>query len=86
MGKSIIGVRLRFENGVVVEATAAQGQDYLEKLLNMDEGARRLGEFAFGNNRNVDRCTKNILFDEKIGGTIDNLILMTYYNYTIKKI
>ncbi len=86
MGKSIIGVRLRFENGVVVEATAAQGQDYLEKLLNMDEGARRLGEFAFGNNRNVDRCTKNILFDEKIGGTIDNLILMIYYNYTIKKI
>lgn len=63
-------MRLRFEHGVVVEATAAQGQDYLEKMLNMDEGARRLGEFAFGNNRNVDRCIKNILFDEKIGGTI----------------
>ena len=69
-GRSVEGVRLRFENGVVVEATAAQGQDYLEKMLNMDEGARRLGEFAFGNNANVTRCTRNILFDEKIGGTI----------------
>ena len=69
-GRSVEDVRLRFENGVVVEATAAQGQDYLEKMLNMDEGARRLGEFAFGNNMNVDRCTRNILFDEKIGGTI----------------
>lgn len=69
-GRSVEDVRLRFENGVVVEATAAQGQDYLEKMLNMDEGARRLGEFAFGNNVQVDRCTRNILFDEKIGGTI----------------
>ncbi len=69
-GRSVEDVRLRFEHGVVVEATAAQGQDYLEKMLDMDEGARRLGEFAFGNNRNVDRCIKNILFDEKIGGTI----------------
>ena len=69
-GRSVEDVRLRFENGVVVEATAAQGQDYLDKMLSLDEGARRIGEFAFGNNRNVDRCTKNILFDEKMGGTI----------------
>lgn len=69
-GRSVEDVRLRFENGVVVEATAAQGQDYLDKMLGMDEGARRLGEFAFGTNRNVQRCTRNILFDEKIGGTI----------------
>jgi aminopeptidase len=69
-GRSVEDVRLRFENGVVVEATAAQGQDFLERMLSIDEGARRLGEFAFGNNRNVQRCTKNILFDEKIGGTI----------------
>lgn len=69
-GRSVEDVRLRFENGVVVEAQAAQGQDYLEQMLSIDEGAKRLGEFAFGNNRNVDRCTKNILFDEKMGGTI----------------
>jgi aminopeptidase len=69
-GRSVEDVRLRFENGVVVEAQAAQGQDYLEKMLGMDEGARRLGEFAFGNNRNVNRPTKYILFDEKMGGTV----------------
>ncbi len=69
-GRSVEDVRLRFENGVVVEARAGQGQDYLDKMLGMDEGARRLGEFAFGNNRNVDRITKNTLFDEKMGGTV----------------
>lgn len=69
-GRSIEDVRLRFENGVVVAATATRGQDFLDKMLSLDEGARRLGEFAFGNNRNVQRCTKHILFDEKIGGTV----------------
>ena len=69
-GRSVEDVRLRFENGVVVEARAANGQDYLDKMLGLDEGARRLGEFAFGNNQNVDRCTKNVLFDEKMGGTV----------------
>lgn len=69
-GRSAENVRLRFANGVVVEATATQGQDHLEKMLGMDEGARRLGEFAFGNNRNINRCTKNVLFDEKMGGTV----------------
>ena len=69
-GRSVEDVRLRFENGVVVEARAAQGQDFLDKMLAMDEGARRLGEFAFGNNPNIDRSIKNVLFDEKIGGTV----------------
>ncbi len=69
-GRSIEDVRLRFENGVVVEASAARGQSFLDEMLSLDEGARRLGEFAFGNNRNVDRCIKNTLFDEKMGGTV----------------
>lgn len=69
-GRSVEDVRLRFESGIVVDATAAQGQDYLDRMLGMDEGARRLGEFAFGNNRNVNRITKNTLFDEKMGGTV----------------
>jgi aminopeptidase len=68
--RSVEDVRLRFENGVVVEASAAQGQQFLDKMLSLDEGARRLGEFAFGNNINVDRCIKNTLFDEKMGGTV----------------
>lgn len=69
-GVSVEDVRLRFENGVVVEATAARGQDYLDQMLGVDEGARRLGEFAFGNNRNVDRCIRHTLFDEKMAGTV----------------
>src|SRR5262245_8434404 len=77
-GRSVEDVRLRFQDGVVVEATAAQGQDYLDKMLGMDDGARRLREFAFGNNRNVDRCTKNILFDEKMGGTIHLALGMAF--------
>jgi aminopeptidase len=63
-------VRLRFERGRVVEATAAQGQGYLDSALEIDGGARYLGEFAFGNNFGIQRPTRNILFDEKIGGTV----------------
>jgi aminopeptidase len=69
-GRVVQGIRLRFEEGRVVEATAEQGQELLEQMLSMDEGARRLGEFAFGNNSGITRSIKNILFDEKLGGTI----------------
>jgi aminopeptidase len=69
-GHQVQDIRLRFERGRVVEATAAQGQAYLEQMLDMDDGARRLGEFAFGNNFGIQRGIQNILFDEKIGGTI----------------
>jgi aminopeptidase len=69
-GVSVEDVRLRFVDGVVVEATAARGQDYLDRMLSVDEGARRLGEFAFGNNPNVDRCIRHTLFDEKMFGTV----------------
>lgn len=69
-GHLVSDIRLRFERGKVVEASARQGQEYLEQMLNMDEGARFLGEFAFGNNWGIQRGIQNILFDEKIGGTI----------------
>lgn len=69
-GRSVKNVRLRFENGSVVEAHAEEGQDYLDKMLGLDDGAKRLGEFAFGNNYNIKRGIRNILFDEKIGGTV----------------
>lgn len=69
-GVSVEDVRLRFEDGVVVEASAARGQDYLDQMLGVDEGARRLGEFAFGNNPYVDRCIRHTLFDEKMAGTV----------------
>jgi aminopeptidase len=69
-GREVEDVRLRFEGGRVVHAEASRGDDYLQSLLEMDQGARVLGEVAFGLNYEIDRFTRNILFDEKIGGTM----------------
>ena len=69
-GRQIEDIRLRFEHGKVVDATAAKNEDYLIRTLDTDEGSRTLGEFAFGTNFDITRFTKNILFDEKIGGTV----------------
>ena len=69
-GREVEDIQLRFEGGRVVEAEAARGDDYLNTLLAMDDGARILGEVAFGLNYEIDRFTRNILFDEKIGGTM----------------
>jgi aminopeptidase len=69
-GREVEDIRLRFEGGSVVHAEAARGDDYLKTLLEMDNGARILGEVAFGLNYEIDRFTRNILFDEKIGGTM----------------
>ena len=69
-GREVEDIRLRFEGGRVVEAEARRAGDYLQALLDTDEGARVLGEFAFGLNYEIDRWTRNILFDEKIGGTV----------------
>ncbi len=69
-GREVEDVRLWFEGGSVVRATAARNEDFLAEMLQSDEGARRIGEFAFGTNFGIDRFTRNILFDEKIGGTI----------------
>ena len=69
-GREMDDVRLRFEQGRVVQAEAAGGGAYLKSLLEMDEGASGVGEIAFGLNYEIDRFTRNILFDEKIGGTM----------------
>jgi len=65
----------------VVEATASRGQEFLREMIAMDEGARRVGEFAFGLNEGVAIFTRNTLFDEKIGGTM-HLALGTAYPET----
>ena len=80
-GREVEGVTLRFEGGEVVEAHAVRGQDFLEQMIGMEDGARRAGEFAFGLNDGVTAFTKNILFDEKIGGTV-HLALGTAYPET----
>jgi len=69
-GRQADGVRLRFEGGEVVEATADKGQDFLREMIALDDGARRVGEFAFGLNDAITEYTGNLLLDEKIGGTV----------------
>jgi aminopeptidase len=77
-GREVSGVRLVFERGRVVHAEAAKGQEFLQEMLEVDEGARVLGEFAFGLNESIQRFTRNILFDEKIGGTIHMALGSSY--------
>ncbi len=68
-GREVEDVRLRFDGGRVVRSEAAAGQELLRQMLAIDEGASILGEFAIGTNYGVQHFTKQILFDEKIGGT-----------------
>lgn len=68
-GREVEGVRLEFEKGRVVKASAAKNEEYLLQMLGVDEGARYLGELGIGTNYGIQRFTKSILFDEKIGGT-----------------
>jgi aminopeptidase len=77
-GREVGGIRLRFESGRVVDASATSNERYLFEVLNRDDGARRVGEFAFGLNDAIRIFTSNILFDEKIGGTV-HLALGTAY-------
>jgi aminopeptidase len=70
MGREVSGVRLRFDAGRVVEATAESGEDYLQTVLETDEGARGLGELGIGCNPGIQRFMRNTLFDEKIEGTV----------------
>lgn len=69
-GREIEDIRLVFRDGKAVEATAARNEDYLIQTLDTDPGARYLGEFAIGTNFDITHFIKNILFDEKIGGTV----------------
>ena len=68
-GREVTGIELKFEAGKVVEATAKKNAAYLLHMLDTDAGARYLGEFAIGTNFGIQQFTKNILFDEKIGGS-----------------
>jgi aminopeptidase len=69
-GVHVSGVELTFRDGEVVEARADQGDEYLQRALATDGGARRLGELGIGTNFGIHRPVGTILFDEKIGGTV----------------
>lgn len=78
MGQEVEGVTLWVEDGYVQKWEAKRGQDFMDRLLQTP-GARRFGEAAIGTNYNINRFTKNILFDEKIGGTIHMALGQSYF-------
>jgi aminopeptidase len=69
-GRDVVGVRLRFEGGRVIDASAEANEDLLLETLDVDDGARRLGELGIGCNPGITRHTRSTLFDEKIDGTV----------------
>jgi aminopeptidase len=68
-GVAVEGIELNFSSGKVTSAKAVHNEAFLLEMLNSDAGSRYLGEFAIGTNFEINRFTRNILFDEKIGGT-----------------
>ena len=81
LGTEVEGVRLVFEHGTVVDATARSGEEHLVRVLDTDEGSRRLGELGIGCNPGIQRYMKNVAFDEKIDGTV-HLAVGNSYTFT----
>jgi aminopeptidase len=69
-GVDVRDVELEFRDGAVVSATASHGDEYLQRALTTDDGARYLGELGIGTNYGITQPIRSILFDEKLGGTI----------------
>lgn len=78
LGREVDGIRLEFKDGKVVKASAEKNEEYLIKMLDQDPGARFLGELGIGTNYSIDRFTKSILYDEKMGGTIHMAVGASY--------
>jgi aminopeptidase len=81
LGHDVVGARLVFREGRIVEATAEEGEEFLRQIIATDEGASRLGELGLGCNPRITRFTRNVLFDEKIDGTV-HLAVGASYTYT----
>ncbi|WP_254279545.1 aminopeptidase [Haloarcula marina] len=77
-GREVTDVFLRFENGEVVDHSAGKNEALLTEVLETDEGASRLGELGIGMNRDIDRFTYNMLFDEKMGDTVHMAVGRAY--------
>lgn len=70
MGKQIEGIKLEVKDGKIIKASAEKGEELLKELLETDKGSKFFGEVAIGTNYGIKEFTSNMLFDEKIGGTI----------------
>lgn len=69
-GKEVTDIELKFKNGKVIESKASKNEYFLKQMLATDENSSYVGEFGIGCNPKINRFTKQLLFDEKIGGTI----------------
>jgi len=77
MGKEVEEVRLYVRDGYIEKWEARRGKEFLDHIFSL-KGARRFGEAAIGTNTSIDRITKNILFDEKMGGSVHMAIGQSY--------
>ncbi|MBT7102540.1 aminopeptidase [archaeon] len=76
--KEVTDIYLKFKDGKVIESSASKNEDFLKEMLSADENASYVGEFGIGMNPKVTKFTKNLLFDEKMGGTIHLALGMAY--------
>lgn len=81
-GKEIERAKIEFEEGKVTNYSAEKGEDLIAELIKTDEGSDKVGELGIGTNREIDKFTRNILFDEKMGGTI-HMALGRAYEKTV---
>lgn len=77
-GREVTGIRLKFSGGKVVDASADKNEAFLIAMLDTDKGARYLGELGIGVNYGIKSFSKDILFDEKIGGTVHLAVGRSY--------
>ena len=77
-GREVLGVRLEFKAGKVIKASAEKNEDFLIAMLDTDPGGRFLGELGIGVNYGIKNFTSDILFDEKIGGTVHLAVGKSY--------
>ena len=77
MGHEVEGITLWVKDGYIEKWEAKRGQEFLTSIFSI-EGTRRFGEVAVGTNYDINRFTKNILFDEKIGGTVHMAVGQSY--------
>ena len=80
-GKVIHNLRLEFKDGICIKVSADNDEDYVNKILDSDVGARRVGEWSFGTNFGIDVVTTDILIDEKFGGTM-HIAMGRPYDYS----
>lgn len=77
-GKEVAGIYLEFKKGKVVKFDASKNKNFLREMINTDKNAPYIGEFGIGLNPKVKKFTRNLLFDEKIAGTIHLALGMAY--------